>query len=137
MTDLIAEGRALLEAANTGTLEVYDANEGDGWPPRPLWSAGNEALKREDDDANPVNIIIDTGGREHADLIAWAANNLGALLDALESAQREGNEARAQLYRQGVRFGGAMRDVRRILTDFGVTNPPPRLAALLKEGADE
>jgi hypothetical protein len=159
--DLIAEGRAKLAATNTGTLEVYDANSGDGQPPRPLWSIGNEALEDEADDGDPVNIIIDSGGREHADLIAWAINNLPALLDEVQSLRDRLDEVDVVLLTfdedyptgaEGVRtvigealahvrtihaYRDAMRVVRRIFADFGVTNPPPRLAALLEEGNHE
>lgn len=90
---------------------------------------------------------------EDAELIVWARNNLAALLDGLEAVERERDEAHMELAdlrietetnygaiaekqrRDNARINAyrdAMRDVRRILADFGITNPPPRLAAVLE-----
>lgn len=66
---------ALVEMAAPGELTVYDENEGDGWPPRPLWCFKNEAYD-EDGDAPALQGIIHYGGKEDADAIASALNFL-------------------------------------------------------------
>ncbi len=91
----------LLEDMTPGDLIVYDANEGDGWPPRPLWCFKNEGYDSGDDPA--LQGSIHYGGKEDADAIAAAVNFLrthsaeiaGALRDAerwrpIESAPRDG-----------------------------------------------
>lgn len=78
----------LLEDMTPGDLIVYDANEGDGWPPRPLWCFKNEAYDSGDDPA--LQGSIHYGGKEDADGIVAAVNFLrthsaeiaGALRDA-------------------------------------------------------
>ena len=78
----------LLEDMTPGDLIVYDANEGDGWPPRPLWCFKNEGYDSGDDPA--LQGSIHYGGKEDADAIAAAVNFLrthsaeiaGALRDA-------------------------------------------------------
>lgn len=64
----------LLEDMTPGDLIVYDANEGDGWPPRPLWCFKNEAYDSGDDPA--LQGSIHYGGKEDADGIAAAVNFL-------------------------------------------------------------
>ena len=78
----------LLEDMTPCDLIVYDANEGDGWPPRPLWCFKNEGYDSGDDPA--LQGSIHYGGKEDADAIAAAVNFLrtysaeiaGALRDA-------------------------------------------------------
>ena len=78
----------LLEEMTPGDLIVYDANEGDGWPPRPLWCFKNEAYDSGEEPA--LQGSIHYGGKEDADAIAAAVNFLrthsaeiaGALRDA-------------------------------------------------------
>ena len=78
----------LLEEMTPGDLIVYDANEGDGWPPRPLWCFKNEAYDSGEEPALQGGIHY--GGKEDADAIAAAVNFLrthsaeiaGALRDA-------------------------------------------------------
>lgn len=78
----------LLEDMTPGDLIVYDANEGDGWPPRPLWCFKNEGYDSGDDPA--LQGSIHYGGKEDADAIVAAVNFLrthsaeiaGALRDA-------------------------------------------------------
>lgn len=78
----------LLEEMTPGDLVVYDANEGDGWPPRPLWCFKNEAYDSGEEPALQGGIHY--GGKEDADAIAAAVNFLrthsaeiaGALRDA-------------------------------------------------------
>ena len=78
----------LLEDMTPGDLIVYDANEGDGWPPRPLWCFKNEAYDSGEEPALQGGIHY--GGKEDADAIAAAVNFLrthsaeiaGALRDA-------------------------------------------------------
>ena len=78
----------LLEDMTPGDLIVYDANEGDGWPPRPLWCFKNEGYDSGDDPA--LQGSIHYGGKEDADAIAACVNFLrthsaeiaGALRDA-------------------------------------------------------
>ena len=78
----------LLEDMTPGDLIVYDANEGDGWPPRPLWCFKNEAYDSGEEPA--LQGSIHYGGKEDADAIAAAVNFLrthsaeiaGALRDA-------------------------------------------------------
>ncbi|AHH20784.1 hypothetical protein NONO_c60080 [Nocardia nova SH22a] len=61
-------------------------------------------------------------------------NRVGRLEDALRAACAEGSDARARLDElETVMF----RDVSRMLADLGITNPPPRLAALLRAEADQ
>ena len=78
----------LLEEMTPGDLIVYDANEGDGWPPRPLWCFKNEAYDSGEEPALQGGIHY--GGKEDAEAIAAAVNFLrthsaeiaGALRDA-------------------------------------------------------
>ena len=78
----------LLEEMTPGDLIVYDANEGDGWPPRPLWCFKNEAYDSGEEPA--LQGSIHYGGKKNADAIAAAVNFLrthsaeiaGALRDA-------------------------------------------------------
>ena len=78
----------LLEDMTPGDLIVYDANEGDGWPPRPLWCFKNEAYDSGEEPALQGGIHY--GGKEDAEAIAAAINFLrthsaeiaGALRDA-------------------------------------------------------
>ncbi len=78
----------LLEDMTPGDLIVYDANEGDGWPPRPLWCFKNEAYDSGEEPA--LQGSIHYGGKEDAEAIAAAVNFLrthsaeiaGALRDA-------------------------------------------------------
>lgn len=92
----------LLEDMTPGDLIVYDANEGDGWPPRPLWCFKNEAYDSGEEPALQGGIHY--GGKEDADAIAAAVNFLrahsaeiaGALRDVerwqpIESAPRDGS----------------------------------------------
>lgn len=91
----------LLEDMTPGDLIVYDANEGDGWPPRPLWCFKNEAYDSGEEPALQGGIHY--GGKEDADAIAACVNFLrahsaqiaGALRDAerwqpIESAPKTG-----------------------------------------------
>lgn len=78
----------LLEDMAPGDLIVYDANEGDCWPPRPLWCFKNEAYDSGEEPA--LQGSIHYGGKEDADAIVAAINFLrthsaeiaGALRDA-------------------------------------------------------
>lgn len=80
--------RARCEAASPGPWTPYDANEGNGWPPRPFWAVQNEASRLglgEDDGC--VDIRVHTGDQYDADFIAHARTDLPALLDALDAAE--------------------------------------------------
>lgn len=81
MTSALAEVLEKLERAvslvadmTPGELTVYDANEGDGWPPRPLWCFKNESYDSGDDPA--LQGSIHYGGKEDADAIVAAVNFL-------------------------------------------------------------
>lgn len=91
----LAEVLALLEKATPGEITTYDANDGDGWPPRPLWCVKNADYDSDSDDANPLHACIDYGGKEDADAIAAAVNFLRkhgpALLVALSTPSSEGD----------------------------------------------
>jgi hypothetical protein len=80
----------LLEDMTPGDLIVYDANEGDGWPPRPLWCFKNEAYDSGEEPALQGGIHY--GGKEDADAIAAAVNFLRAhsaeIAGALAAFQR-------------------------------------------------
>ena len=80
----------LLEDMTPGDLIVYDANEGDGWPPRPLWCFKNEAYDSGEEPALQGGIHY--GGKEDADAIAAAVNFLRAhsaeIAGALRDAER-------------------------------------------------
>lgn len=80
----------LLEDMTPGDLIVYDANEGDGWPPRPLWCFQNEAYDSGEEPALQGGIHY--GGKEDADAIAAAVNFLRAhsaeIAGALRDAER-------------------------------------------------
>lgn len=80
----------LLEDMTPGNLIVYDANEGDGWPPRPLWCFKNEAYDSGEEPALQGGIHY--GGKEDADAIAAAINFLRAhsaeIAGALRDAER-------------------------------------------------
>lgn len=99
----------LLEDMTPGDLIVYDANEGDGWPPRPLWCFKNEAYDSGEEPALQGGIHY--GGKEDADAIAAAVNFLrthsaeiaGALrdaerLDALERLLESTNDGMILLH---------------------------------------
>lgn len=70
------------------------------------------------------------------DLEKWARTKLPALLDEVEATRTRVAELEEGRDIQLIEMRGAMRDVRRILADLGVTNVPPRLAAAL-EGLDQ
>lgn len=86
----LARALELLEEATPGDLLVYDANEGDGWPPRPLWCFKNEAY--DSGDECPMQGSIHYGGKEDADAITATVNFLRAhgpsLLSALADQRR-------------------------------------------------
>ena len=70
--DSLAQVQELVAGMTPGALTVYDANEGDGWPPRPLWCFKNEAYDSGDEPA--LQGSIHYGGKEDADAIAAAVN---------------------------------------------------------------
>jgi hypothetical protein len=86
----LAELHALLR---TGTVEVYDENEGGESPPRPLWSVANEPFRRNEImlDPEPLDFGFQTtvffGTKEHADLIAGAINALPLFLALARAAE--------------------------------------------------
>lgn len=88
--DLIAEGRRLLTDASPSPWNVCDDNEGDGWPPRPLWCIRNPEFDtaEDTDEWHGLNIVVDTGTKADAELIAHMRNTYGAVLDELEQARK-------------------------------------------------
>jgi hypothetical protein len=74
LRDSLAQVQELVAGMTPGALTVYDANEGDGWPPRPLWCFKNEAYDSGDEPA--LQGSIHYGGKEDADAIAAAVNFL-------------------------------------------------------------
>lgn len=73
--DLIAEGRKLL--ADVGL---------DSWIVGSLASGGGNYFGTAPDDPGAAELL---GEAAHAELIVWMRNNLPALLDALEAAQKK------------------------------------------------
>jgi hypothetical protein len=74
------------EAKHT-PLTVYDANDSDGLPRRPLWCIANEAYHNPpdgDDDCIGVHATLDQGFKEDADRLALAWNCHAELVAALE-----------------------------------------------------
>jgi hypothetical protein len=63
---------ALAKAATLGKRIAYDENEGDGWPPRPLWCVKNEAYDSDDEEAPVFQCTVYAGGAEDAHLMAAA-----------------------------------------------------------------
>jgi hypothetical protein len=82
----------LLEDMTPGDLIVYDANEGDGWPPRPLWCFKNEAYDSGEEPA--LQGSIQYGGKEDADAIAAAINFLRAHSAEIAGALRDADRYR-------------------------------------------
>lgn len=76
LSEILSEALAIVEKAAPGELSVYDANEGDGWPPRPLWCFKNEAYDSEDEEAEVLQGSVNYGGKEDAEAIAAAINFL-------------------------------------------------------------
>lgn len=76
LSEILSEALAIVEKATPGELSVYDANEGDGWPPRPLWCFKNEAYDSEDEEAEALQGSVHYGGKEDAEAIAVAINLL-------------------------------------------------------------
>lgn len=72
--DSLAQVQELVAGMTPGALTVYDANEGDGWPPRPLWCFKNDAYDSGDEPA--LQGSIHYGGKEDADAIVAAVNFL-------------------------------------------------------------
>lgn len=108
--DLIAEGRALLEAATAGPWVVHDLGDDEytttnknGWwwvwqeSKLPYYGGVLEVTRQNagDDDppGHPVGIASITDGddgqaeRADAELIVWMRNNLSVILDELEEAR--------------------------------------------------
>lgn len=123
MSDLIAEGRAVLEAnAIYGVVKLgrwARANLGDLLDALESQRTQIAALRArlEPPDSTKFDALLKELGIDMTDPQEVLAEKV--------VQQRE----HLNVYRD------AMRDVRRILTDVGVTNPPPRLAAVL-EGLD-
>lgn len=82
----------LLEDMTPGDLIVYDANEGDGWPPRPLWCFKNDAYDSGDEPA--LQGSIHYGGKEDADAIVAAVNFIREHGPALLRDAGDGDSAR-------------------------------------------
>lgn len=72
LRDSLAQVQELVAGMTPGALTVYDANEGDGWPPRPLWCFKNDAYDSGDEPA--LQGSIHYGGKEDADAIVAAVN---------------------------------------------------------------
>lgn len=73
--DSLAQVRELLDATPSLELTVYDANEGDGWPPRPLWSLKNAAYDANAED-DCVQLSLNFGHKNDADALAACFNFL-------------------------------------------------------------
>ena len=96
LLERLNEVAALLEMATPGDLKAYDANDGDGWPPRPLWSFSNEAYDAESDGI-ALQGSIHFGVMEDAQAIAAAINLLRDHGPALAAAVAERDELVDQL----------------------------------------
>lgn len=73
--DSLAQAQELLDAMPSQELTVYDANEGDGWPPRPLWSLKNAAYDANAED-DCVQLSLNFGHKNDADALAACFNFL-------------------------------------------------------------
>jgi hypothetical protein len=80
---------ALLEKATPGEWKVRDENDGEGWPPRPLWCVENDAFHEDSDDGSPLQMVVHYGGKEDAELIAAAVNFLRKHGEALATGRDE------------------------------------------------
>ena len=94
LIERLREAVAKVGLAAPGEVTVYDANEGDGWPPRPLWCFKNEAYDSESNDGLALQGSVHYGGKGGADAISAAMNFLrdhGAeAAAALEAAREDG-----------------------------------------------
>ena len=88
LSEILSEALAIVEKATPGELSVYDANEGDGWPQRPLWCFKNEAYDSEDEEAAALQGSVHYGGKEDAEAIAAAINFLRHHGNALAALAR-------------------------------------------------
>lgn len=88
----LAKWEGLALAASPGARHVVDDNEGDGWPPRPLWLVVNDAYssdKEEDEDAG-LRMAVDYGGKCDADLAAFAGPDFAiGLISAIRRERAE------------------------------------------------
>ena len=75
-----------LDKASPGPLTVRDDNEGDGHPPRPLWTVVNEDYDCASDYAMPMQAAIHYGIRSDADAIAMSVNFLRTHADTIRRA---------------------------------------------------
>lgn len=86
LRDSLAQVQELVAGMTPGALTVYDANEGDGWPPRPLWCFKNDAYDSGDEPA--LQGSIHYGGKEDADAIvaaiAWLRDHGPELMKMLD-----------------------------------------------------
>ncbi len=82
---------AKAKAAMPGARQVYDANEGDSNPPRPLWCGANDAgmPQNEDEDPLPFHATVDMGTKDDADFIASCSPHLILALCELAMAAEE------------------------------------------------
>jgi hypothetical protein len=71
----LAQVQELLAVMPSQELTVYDANEGDGWPPRPLWSLKNAAYDANAED-DCVQLSLNFGHKNDADALAACFNFL-------------------------------------------------------------
>ena len=98
--DSLAQVQELVAGMTPGALTVYDANEGDGWPPRPLWCFKNEAYDSGEEPALQGGIHY--GGKEDADAIAACVNFLRAHSAEIAGAlSAQTTERRALLWLAG------------------------------------
>lgn len=101
-TDLLKALEVALDAcgkATPGEVTVYDANDGGGWPSRPLWCFANEEYESGEDYAFQGSVHY--GGKEDADFIAASLNLLRTYGPALLDLVRRYQEApKAHLYQQ-------------------------------------
>ena len=69
---------AKAKAAMPGARQVYDANEGDSNPPRPLWCVANDAGMPQNEDENglPFHATVDMGTKDDAAFIASCSPRL-------------------------------------------------------------
>jgi hypothetical protein len=75
LRESLAQVQELLDAMPSQELTVYDANEGDGWPPRPLWSLKNAAYDANAED-DCVQLSLNFGHKNDADALAACFNFL-------------------------------------------------------------
>lgn len=67
-----------------GKWSVFNDNEGDSWPAHPLWCIGNDVVREDREEGDPLHAVLYSGTREDAVLMAASKE----LLEALEAQEK-------------------------------------------------